>query len=324
MTDALIARAVQHLRAGELVAMPTETVYGLAADARNDDAVRKIFAAKGRPADHPLIVHLPHAGAMHEWARDVPEAALALAGKFWPGPLTLILPRARGVSDRVTGGQDSVGLRVPGHPLALALLSAFGSGLAAPSANRYGRISPTTAAHVQAEFDAGQIAMVLDGGPCSVGLESTILDLTRAEPAILRPGAIRADQIAEILGRAPGAPSAAAPRVPGALAAHYAPRTPLRLCEAEALGDELRAAHAAGSHCAVLLRSLSAQALAAPSHLRVMPAAADDYARELYAALREADAAGADLILLELPPRAAAWLAVLDRLQRAAHGSGSA
>ncbi|MBL8481848.1 MAG: threonylcarbamoyl-AMP synthase [Rhodocyclaceae bacterium] len=330
MTDGNIACAVELLRAGELVAIPTETVYGLAADARSADAVRKIFAAKGRPADHPLIVHVPDAGALPHWARDVPEAALQLAAAFWPGPLTLILPRARGVPDAVCGGQDSIGLRVPGHPMALELLRAFGGGLAAPSANRYGRISPTTAAHVAAEFGAGQIAMVLDGGPCSIGLESTILDLTRGEPAILRPGAIDAAQIAAVLGREPGAPAPDAPRVPGALAAHYAPRTPLLLAAHDTLAATVAEAGAGGRRCAVLLQAVHEQALRAAlapgnaiCHLRRMPAAASDYARALYAALREADAAGADLIVLEAPPATPQWLAVRDRLGRAATGSGS-
>ncbi|WP_442770390.1 L-threonylcarbamoyladenylate synthase, partial [Zoogloea ramigera] len=197
-----IQRAVQLLRQGELVALPTETVYGLGADALNPDAVAKIFAAKGRPSDHPLIVHLADASQIMTWAREVPKDAIALARAFWPGPLTLILKRDESVPDLVTGGQDTVGLRVPNHPVALELLRAFGSGVAAPSANRFGRISPTTAEHVRQELGE-RVALILDGGACAVGLESTIVDLSRGVPVILRPGAIGADDIARVLGRRP-------------------------------------------------------------------------------------------------------------------------
>ena len=235
-----IQRAVALLCQGELVALPTETVYGLGADALNPDAVAKIFTAKGRPSDHPLIVHLADAGQIMTWAREVPKDAIALARAFWPGPLTLILKRDESVPDLVTGGQDTVGLRVPNHPVALELLRAFGSGVAAPSANRFGRISPTTAEHVRQELGE-RVALILDGGACAVGLESTIVDLSRGVPVILRPGAIGADDIARVLGRRPrlrgefeaeaggAAEQGATPRVSGALAAHYAPRTPLEL-----------------------------------------------------------------------------------------------
>ncbi|MEK7737911.1 MAG: L-threonylcarbamoyladenylate synthase, partial [Pseudomonadota bacterium] len=218
---AQIAHAVTLLRAGELVAFPTETVYGLGADAANPAAVAKIFAAKGRPADHPLIVHLPSAEALDAWAREVPESARKLAAAFWPGPLTLILKRQPQVPDAVTGGQDTVGLRVPDHPLALALLKAFDGGrfrgIAAPSANRYGRISPTSAAHVRAELGAA-VPLVLDGGDCQVGIESTIVDLSRGTPRLLRPGAIGAADIAHVLGAnldkiSLEHPDASAPRV---------------------------------------------------------------------------------------------------------------
>ena len=211
MTD--IQRAVALLRQGELVALPTETVYGLDADALNPDAVAKIFAAKGRPSDHPLIVHLADAEALTTWARDIPKDAIALARAFWPGPLTLILKKEEGVPDIVTGGQDTVGLRVPNHPIALQLLRAFGSGLAAPSANRFGRISPTTAEHVRQEL-GDRVPLILDGGPCQVGLESTILDLSRGVPVILRPGAIGADDIARVIGRRPRLRDAVLARVP--------------------------------------------------------------------------------------------------------------
>jgi L-threonylcarbamoyladenylate synthase len=213
-----IERAVALLRAGELVAFPTETVYGLGADAANPAAVAKIFAAKGRPQDHPLIVHLDGAAQLDAWARDIPAYAFELAEAFWPGPLTLILKRQPGVPDAVTGGQDTVGLRVPGHPLALELLRAFGGGLAAPSANRFGRISPTTARHVREELGEA-VAMVLDGGPCQVGIESTILDCTGGAPRILRPGMVGAPALGRVLGRMPGYGAAGGPRVSGSQAA---------------------------------------------------------------------------------------------------------
>ncbi|ENO86872.1 L-threonylcarbamoyladenylate synthase, partial [Thauera linaloolentis] len=197
-----IREAAALLRAGDIVGMPTETVYGLAADALNPAAVNKIFAAKGRPADHPLIVHLPSADHLPRWAAAIPKDALALARAFWPGPLTLILKRAPEVPDEVTGGQDTVGLRVPSHSIALAMLLVFGSGIAAPSANRFGRISPTTAAHVREELGE-RVAMVVDGGPCAVGIESTILDFSRDVPEILRPGAITPEAIARVIGRRP-------------------------------------------------------------------------------------------------------------------------
>jgi tRNA threonylcarbamoyl adenosine modification protein (Sua5/YciO/YrdC/YwlC family) len=197
-----VVRAAALLRAGELVAFPTETVYGLGADASNPGAIARIFAAKGRPADHPLIVHLPDAGQLERWAVDIPEAAHGLAAAFWPGPLTLILRRHPSVSDAITGGQDTVGLRVPNHPLALQLLREFGGGVAAPSANRFGRISPTTAAHVRDELGAA-VSMILDGGPCAVGIESTILDLSAGRARILRPGMLDAAAIAAVLGYPP-------------------------------------------------------------------------------------------------------------------------
>ncbi|HEX7022744.1 MAG TPA: L-threonylcarbamoyladenylate synthase, partial [Trueperaceae bacterium] len=220
-----IHAAADILRAGGLVAFPTETVYGLGADAANPEALAKVFAVKGRPTDHPLIVHLASPEQLDEWAEPVPELALRLVDAFWPGPLTLILRRAPGVLDAVTGGQDTVGLRVPRHPVARELLRAFGGGVAAPSANRFGRISPTTAAHVRADLGE-RVDAILDGGPSEVGLESTILDLSSREPRILRPGGITAGQLAKVLGQAPAVGGVGAPRVSGSLASHYAPRTP--------------------------------------------------------------------------------------------------
>src|SRR5665213_997403 len=237
MTSPAAAEAARRLLAGELVAFPTETVYGLGADAANAAAVAKIFALKGRPESHPLIVHIADPLALETWARDVPEGARVLAARFWPGPLTLILARAPGVPDAVTGGQDSVGIRCPSHPLAQELLLEFtligSGGVAAPSANRFGHVSPTTAQHVRAEF--GGDLYVLDGGACEVGLESTIVDLSRGRPVLLRPGAITRADLAAVLGEAIGDRDANAPRASGTLAAHYAPRAPLRLLDAAAL-----------------------------------------------------------------------------------------
>ncbi|HET6498146.1 MAG TPA: L-threonylcarbamoyladenylate synthase, partial [Coriobacteriia bacterium] len=232
--QAVIEHAARIVRAGGVVAFPTETVYGLGADATDETAVARVFALKGRPADHPLIVHLPSAEALDLWARDVPPTAHLLASRFWPGPLTLILKRGPVVSDAVTGGQDTVGLRIPGHPVALALLREFGGGIAAPSANRFGRISPTRASHVIDEFGA-EVDYVVDGGPCAVGVESTILDLTSERPRVLRPGGVTAADIAELIGEAVEAPSTGGPRTPGRLASHYAPRTPLRLARSQDL-----------------------------------------------------------------------------------------
>lgn len=320
-----IQRAVQLLRQGELVALPTETVYGLGADALNPDAVAKIFAAKGRPSDHPLIVHLADASQIMTWAREVPKDAIALARAFWPGPLTLILKRDESVPDLVTGGQDTVGLRVPNHPVALELLRAFGSGVAAPSANRFGRISPTTAAHVRQELGE-RVALILDGGACAVGLESTIVDLSRGVPVILRPGAIGADDIARVLGRRPrlrseveagnAAEQGATPRVSGALAAHYAPRTPLELVATDALAAQARPGDA------VLARCAAPASLAEGVAWAQAPADPAGYGHDLYARLRSLDASGAARILVEAPPASPAWAAVADRLGRAAVGSG--
>ena len=321
-TPAEIRRAAAILRAGGLVAFPTETVYGLGADASNPAAVAKIFAAKGRPQDHPVIVHLGSIELLPLWAGEIPAAAHQLAAAFWPGPLTLILTRATGVPDCVTGGQDTVGLRIPGHPVALELLQAFAgeeggrafSGVAAPSANRFGRISPTTAAHVRAELGAA-VDVVLDGGECAVGIESTIIDLSRGRAVLLRPGQITQAQIAAVLGAEVELPDAAAPRVSGALASHYAPRTPLELVIAAELTARLSALR--GRKVAVLARA------EAPSGLKdvywqAAQRAVAGYAHELYASLRRLDDLGCDLILVEAPPAAPEWQGVNDRLRRAA------
>jgi L-threonylcarbamoyladenylate synthase len=321
-----VQRAAQLLREGELVAFPTETVYGLGADASNPAAVAKVFAAKGRPADHPLIVHLAGHDLLDRWARDIPAAAFELAEAFWPGPLTLILKRRPEVCDAVTGGQDTVGLRVPGHPLALQLLREFQgegwSGVAAPSANSFGRISPTTAQHVRDDLGE-KVAMVLDGGPCPVGIESTILDLSGERAAILRPGMIGIEAIANILGEMPAVGAGkAAPRVSGSLEAHYAPRTPLMLVPSDGLVFAVRNALAAREKIAIV------SCLDAPFEHELLvwrraPADAAGFARDLYANLHDMDRQGCARIAVQIPPQTEAWRAVLDRLKRAAAGSGS-
>ncbi|HNR82602.1 MAG: threonylcarbamoyl-AMP synthase [Rubrivivax sp.] len=317
-----IAQAVDALAAGRLVGLPTETVYGLAADAGNAAAVRAIFATKGRPADHPLIVHVAGAAAVPAFASAVPDFAQRLIDACWPGPLTLILPRRPGVADAAAGGHPSIGLRCPAHPVARALLAACAArgiaGLAAPSANRFGRVSPTTAAHVAAEF--GDELLVLDGGACNVGIESTIIDATRGAPVLLRPGQLARADIERLAGRqllSKEELMAPDPQAPGTLSAHYAPTARLRLMDARELRAALQVLGAEARHIAVWARapltSASRQLL-----LRRMPERADAAARELFAVLREFDAAGARLIWVETPPDDPAWDGVRDRLQRAA------
>jgi len=330
------SRAVALLQAGELVAFPTETVYGLGADAANPEALAKIFAAKGRPADHPVIVHLAGAAYLERWACDIPALAWELAEAFWPGPLTLILKRAPQVPYAVTGGQETVGLRVPSHPLALGLLRAYTQaggghgnmcGIAAPSANRFGRISPTDAAHVREEL-GDAVALILDGGSCPVGIESTIIDLSRPgdqPPRLLRPGRITPEQIAAVSGVLPEVPGSHAgdgtPRVSGSLAAHYAPLTPLRVVTRMQLPEVLRGLKESGKRFGLLAHGQLA-GLPAPHSLRLLPADAQGYARGVYAALRELDLAGNDLLVVEAVPPESAWAGVADRLRRAACGSG--
>ena len=318
-TAAQITHAVATLRAGGLVAFPTETVYGLGADAANETAIKKVFAAKGRPHDHPLIVHIASAAQLNEWARDIPPAAHTLAKKFWPGPLTLILKRAKSVSDLVTGGQDTVAIRVPAHPLAQALLVAFGGGIVGPSANRFGRVSATTAEHVRQEF-GGAVDCVLDGGACEVGIESTIVDLSGEQPALLRPGVITALQIESALGITLAAPNAHSPRAPGTLEKHYAPRTPVMLVEADLIDELTRSFARQGKRVAVLARN-ARQPLIDKLTWIAAPDAVAGYAHDLYANLRLLDDAGCDVIIVEEPPLAMAWAAVRDRLGRAAAGA---
>ena len=319
VTDQDIEQAVAVLRGGGLVAFPTETVYGLGADASNPQAVRRIFEVKGRPASHPVIVHVADAVQAARWAREVPEAGRALARRFWPGPLTLILPRANGVSDVVTGGQDTVAVRVPSHPVARQLLARFGGGIAAPSANRHGRVSATTAAHVRGEFGAA-VPCVLDGGESEVGIESTIVDVSRGGAALLRPGWIGAAEIERVLGTPLAGPTDSAPRAPGTLAAHYAPRTPLRVMERD-LALELAASLARqGQRVAVLALGAQRPVLPGLEWIAAPPEPAA-YAHTLYASLRRLDESGCGSILVERPPQAPEWAAINDRLARAAGGA---
>lgn len=326
-----IATAARAVRSGALLGLPTETVYGLAADATSDTAVAQIFAAKGRPSDHPLIVHVANAQGIAHFAREVPAFAQKLVGAFWPGPLTVILPRLPGVATAATGGQDSVGLRCPAHPVAHALLAACSApgdgpeaggppvwGVAAPSANRFGRVSPTTAQHVQDEL--GDALLVLDGGPCQVGIESTIVDCTRGVPVLLRPGAITREQIAQACGMAPLSKEELpehTPRASGTLESHYAPAAKVRLMDAKALQTGLDLLGAEAAHIAVYarapLRTKSSRLV-----MRRMPDDAAATAQQLFAVLRGFDDDGVKLIWIETPPATPEWEGVRDRLQRAA------
>jgi L-threonylcarbamoyladenylate synthase len=307
-----IAEAVAALRRGEVIGLPTETVYGLAGDAGNDAAIRRIFTTKGRPADHPLIVHIADTTSLGDWAVDIPDNAIKLATAFWPGPMTLILKKAAQVSALVTGGQDSIGIRIPGHPVALQLLRAFGGGLAAPSANRFGHVSPTTAQHVRDEF-GDAVPIVLDGGPSNIGIESTIIDLTAETPRILRPGQISRDAIAAVIGQVDEGQHASSPRVSGALASHYAPRTPTESLPRSKLAARWRQCQDDGETALLL----SIGPLPAHTEGLALSENPEDYARHLYAALRTLDSEGADRILVERTPDTDAWRAISDRLQRA-------
>ncbi|CAJ91721.1 putative translation factor (SUA5) [Cupriavidus necator H16] len=322
-TAAELDEAVRLLEAGQLVAFPTETVYGLGADAENPEAVARIFALKGRPSNHPVIVHVVDGADIGYWTDEVPEAAQQLIDAFWPGPLTLILKRAAHIHPAVAGGQDSIGVRCPSHPVAQALLARFKrgrGGIAAPSANKFGQVSPTTAQHVRDEF--GDAVYVLEGDGVEVGIESTIVDLSRLDqgigPVLLRPGAITAAMMAQVLGAAPLPPDAAAPRASGTLKAHYAPHTPLLLADAQAasaqlasLPDDARVAWV-GRAPLVDQRCTWVQA----------PADAAAYARELYRLLRKLDKQGYTQLMFEVLPEGQDWAGVRDRLERAAAAFG--
>lgn len=323
---ASVSAAAQALRAGELVGLPTETVYGLGADAASDTAVAKIFTAKGRPSDHPLIVHVADATGVAHFAREVPDFAHKLTQAFWPGPLTLILPRRPEVGAAAAGGQDSIGLRCPSHPVAHALLLAARElgvhGVAAPSANQFGRVSPTTAAHVQGEF--GDSLLILDGGPCDVGIESTIVDCSRGAPVLLRPGRITREQVQAVCGLRlldKDELAAPAPRASGTLEAHYAPRAKVRLMDGKALQAALEVLGKDFDGGKAMIAVYARSILRLPSSkllYRRMPDDAGAAAQQLFAALRDFDAQGVNLIWVEAPPQTPDWEGVADRLMRAA------
>jgi len=327
MTDAAsrdIAGAAAALARGDLVAFPTETVYGLGADAENPAAVAKIYAAKGRPQDHPVIVHVAPGADIDYWTTDVPDEARALVRAFWPGPLTLILKRNAHIPDAVSGGQDTVGIRCPSHPVAMELLQAFKGGkggVAAPSANKFGNVSPTTAQHVHDEFgDDPRLAAILDGGSSQVGIESTILDMSRLAthgPVLLRPGHISAQQIADVIGIMPRQPDQAAPRASGTLESHYAPKAPVALLPTGDIEKTLAELKLRGRSAALI--HYTPFVLSQPNV--TLPAEPKGYAYGVYAALRSMDQQQVELILVEAPPTGDAWLGVNDRLRRAAFGS---
>jgi L-threonylcarbamoyladenylate synthase len=323
-----IAEAARRIRAGELVAFPTETVYGLGADASSDAAVARIFEAKGRPADHPLIVHVADASQVNDYASSVPPFAARLMQAFWPGPLTVILPRKDGVAAAAAGGQNSIGLRCPSHPVALAFLKACLTlgvkGIAGPSANRFGRVSPTTAAHVQGEF-AGDL-LILDGGPSEVGIESSIVDCTRGRPVLLRPGVLTRAQLEAACGEPVLAQEAldeideigeAAPRASGTLESHYAPNAKVRLMDAGAIQTALDLLGKDAANIAIYARSI-VRIQSEKVIYRRMPDDALATAKQLFAVLRDFDTQGARLIWIEPPPAGADWDGVRDRLTRAA------
>jgi L-threonylcarbamoyladenylate synthase len=317
-----ILEAARRIQAGELVGFPTETVYGLGADASSDSAVAGIFAAKGRPSDHPLIVHVADAAQVNDYAASVPPFAARLIKAFWPGPLTLILPRKPGVAAAAAGGQDSIGLRCPSHPVALAFLKACNTGVAGPSANRFGRVSPTTAQHVRQEF--GDSLLVLDGGPCEVGIESSIVDCTRGRPVMLRPGVLTRAQLEAacgeaVLGKDEFEQEALgdAPRASGTLEAHYAPNAKLRLMDAGPIQTALDLLGTDAAHIAVYARSI-VRIKSDKVLYRRMPDDALATAQQLFAVLRDFDAKGVKLIWVENPPPDAEWDGVRDRLGRAA------
>ena len=307
--------AIETLAKGGVVAFPTETVYGLGADASNPQAIAQIFEVKGRPPDHPLIVHISGADQLSRWTHHVPEMAYQLAERYWPGPLTLILPQSKALPE-VTGGQTSVGLRAPSHPVAQALLKGFGGGIAAPSANRFGRISPTRASHVREEL-GDRVGIILEGGDCTVGLESTILSLAGPIPCLLRPGAISRSELESFLNQPiQGAEKAIGIRASGLLESHYAPRTALRLMPLEQI---LSMAASASSRTVILC--LEDMPVPPEAHRIRMPQNPADYGMRLYATLRALDQGQYDLILAETPPNEESWAAVHDRLGRASYST---
>ncbi|MET9967411.1 L-threonylcarbamoyladenylate synthase [Streptomyces sp. NPDC006356] len=312
-----IEKAAGVLRAGGLVAFPTETVYGLGANAEDSTAVARVFQVKGRPPSHPLIVHISGVEHLGDWVEDVPTTARLLADRFWPGPLTLVLRRSRKVPLEATGGLETVAVRVPDHPVALALLSAFGSGIAAPSANRFGSVSPTTADHVRAEL-GDAVDFVLDGGPCGVGVESTIVDVTGEIPSVLRPGGVTREDLEAVLGCPLAVHSTSRVRVPGQHPSHYAPRARVLLVEPEKVVAEAELAQELGHQVGVFLPPSLADAPVKAHAVVAVPASPAAYARGLYGFLRELDLRGCDLIVASLPVEEGLGLAIANRLRRAA------
>lgn len=307
-----IDEAVALLRAGELIGLPTETVYGLAADAENPSAVRKIFSLKGRPADHPVIIHLADSARLVDWATEISDQAWQLAAAFWPGPMTLVLPKQPWVDGAITGGQQTVAIRVPRHPVAQQILLRFGGAVVAPSANRFGHVSPTQAQHVRDEFGA-DLPLVVEGGDCEVGLESTIINLV-GSPELLRPGSIGLEQIEVLLAKPVSYSNRMGQRAPGLLDKHYSPVTPAWLVASTEIEGKLLALRDDGKRVGLLtLRSY----VDAAEVVELLSEDPGEYGRHLYSALRRLDAANLDLILIEKPPEAPAWLAVNDRINRA-------
>ena len=315
-TQVEIESAVQALRDGELVAFATETVYGLGANAQNPAAVAKIFAAKGRPPNHPVIVHLDSPRFLHRWVREVPEVAMRLAERFWPGPFTMVMPRAAHVHDVITGGQDTIAIRVPAHPMAQQLLTAFGGGIAAPSANRYGRLSPTRAEHVREEL-GDAVRVILDGGECQIGLESTIVSFEGDGVRLLRPGSVTATQISAVVGELFSDVGRPVPRVPGSPPTHYAPTTHMTIVPAGEIDAQADAASSGGRRVAVLAQRLPLRAHKYATWINA-GRRPENYGRDLYANLRTLDKAGCRRILVQAVPDGERWDAIRDRLVHAA------
>ncbi|SHG27023.1 translation factor SUA5 [Streptoalloteichus hindustanus] len=316
-TTSDIEKAAGVLRAGGLVAIPTETVYGLGANAEDPSAVTRVFQVKGRPPSHPLIVHIGGVEHLDAWGEDVPATARLLAERFWPGPLTLVLRRGRRAPLEVTGGLETVAVRVPDHPVALALLSTFGGGVAAPSANRFGSVSPTTAQHVRVEL-GDAVDFVLDGGPCEVGVESTIVDATGDTPSILRPGGVTREDLEAVLGRPLAVPATSRVRVPGQHPSHYAPRARVVLVEPEKVIAEAELAQELGHQVGVFVPPALADTVVKAHAVVTVPGSMAAYAHGLYGFLRELDQRGCDLIIASLPVEEGLGLAIANRLRRAA------
>src|SRR5262252_7121967 len=315
-TQVEIETAVQALRDGELVAFPTETVYGLGANAQNPAAVRRIFEAKGRPPNHPVIVHLDSPRYLHRWVREVPDSAARLADAFWPGPLTLVMRRAANVHDVITGGQDTIAVRVPSHPMAQQLLTAFGGGIAAPSANRFGRVSPTRAEHVREEF-GDAVRVVLDGGESQIGLESTIVSFEGEQVRLLRPGYVTYSQLKEVVGDVILGAAPSTLRVPGSKVSHYAPMTPMSIVPVDEVDKRAETLSEGGRRVAVLAMRLPLKTYPSVTWINA-GRRPDSYAHDLYSNLRALDKAGCEQILVQDVPSDEKWTAIRDRLSRGA------